>query len=248
MVSTIPARAPLGASTTNRKWWFDVEDPAAPGIPVGVFGVGEFKFKPSDATQQDDSDFDGEGYKSSTVTALTWGGDGKLHRKTTTSDPTAYDPGQEILRKASRGMGTGNRVKIRVYEMEPDGPRVEAYSGYVLVTWSPDGGGMDALDTVSFSLVGQGKCSEIAHPEGVTAVPVLIDLSANGKGAGGTVSIVGAHFTGVIAANVTFNGVAATSIEVVNDGLINAVLPAGAAGTVPVVVGASNTLLYTRIV
>lgn len=247
MANTVPARAPLGASTTNRKWWFDVEDPAAPGIPVGVFGVGEFKFKPSEATQQDDSDFDGEGFKSSTVTALTWGGEGKLHRKTRSSDLTAYDPGQEILRKAARGMGVQNRVKVRVYEMEPDGPRVEAYSGYCLVTWSPDGGNMEAIDTVSFTLVGQGKCSEIAHPEGVTAIPLIASVLPSGAAAGATVAIEGAYFTGVTGATgVKFGGVNATSYNVLSDGTILAVLPAGAAGSAPVVVGTSAPFPYTR--
>jgi len=247
MVDTIPARAPLGASTTNRKWWFDCEDPTAPGIPVGVFGIGEFKFKPSEATQQDDSDMDGEGFKSSTVTALAWGGEGKLHRKTQSSDSTAYDPGQEILRRASRGMGNANRVKVRVYEMEPDGPRVEAYSGYVLVTWSPDGGGMDALDTVSFALVGQGKCSEIAHPEGIVALPTIQSVLPSDAVAGSTIAIEGAYFTGVTgAAGVKIGGTNATSYNVLSDGTILAVVPAGSVGSAPVTVGASAEFAYTR--
>lgn len=247
MVNTVPARAPLGASTTNRKWWFDVEDPDAPGIAVGVFGIGEFKFKPSEATQQDDSDFDGEGFKSSTVTALTWGGEGKLHRKTQSADSTAYDPGQEILRRAARGMGTRNRVKVRVYEMEPAGPRVEAYEGYCLVTWSPDGGNMEALDTVSFALVGQGKCAEIAHPEGVTGVPVIASVLPSGAAAGATVAIEGTRFTGTTgAAGVKFGGVNATSYNVLSDTTILAVVPAGTAGSAPVVVGASDPEPYIR--
>jgi hypothetical protein len=247
MVNTVPARTPLGASTTNRKWWFDVEDPASPGVPVGVFGIGEFKFKPSEASQQDDSDFDGEGFKSSTVTALTWGGEGKLHRKTTSSDSTAYDPGQEILRKAARGMGAANRLKVRVYEMEPAGPRVEAYSGYCLVTWSPDGGNMEALDTVSFALVGQGKCSEIAHPEGVTALPVIQSVLPSGAAAAATVVIEGAHFTGITGpTGVKFGAVNATSYTVLSDSTILAVVPAGSAGSAPVTAGTGAAFPYTR--
>lgn len=247
MVDTIPARAPLGASTTNRKWWLDIEDPAAPGIPVAVFGISEFKFKPTEATQQDDSDFDGRGFKSSTVTAQTWGGEGKLMRKTKRSDPTRYDEGQEILRKTARKMGAANSLKVRVYEMEPEGPRVEAYSGYCLVTWSPDGGGMDALDSVSFALVGQGECAEIAHPEGVTAAPVIASVLPSGAAAGATVAIEGSHFTGVTgAAGVKFGATNATSYNVLSDGTILAVLPAGAAGSAPVTVGTSAPKPYTR--
>lgn len=253
MVNTVPARTPLGASTTNRKWWFDVEDPDAPGIPVGVFGVGEFKFKPSEATQQDDSDFDGEGFKSSTVTALTWGGEGKLHRKTSASDSTAYDPGQEILRKAARGMGVRNRVKVRVYEMEPDGPRIEAYSGYCLVTWSPDGGNMEALDTVSFALVGQGKCSEVAHPEDGVAVPVITEFLDGGipAGDGDALILRGAYFdvTKTFAGDPTYVKVAganAPDFEVLSTDTIRVQMPVGDAGEVSILVGAGEARIYTR--
>jgi hypothetical protein len=248
MVDTIPERIPLGASTTNRKWWLDVQDPAAPGIFVGVFGITEFKPKPGVATTQDDGDFDGGGYKSSTVTALEGGAEGKLARKTLASDPTAYDPGQEILRRTALKMGSSNSLVYRMYEMEPGGPRVEAYQGRAAVTWDNDGGNQEALGTVSFALVGQGKLSEIPHPEGVAAVPVVSSILPVGAAAGDTVVIEGAHFDGLSqsASTVKFDGTNATSVKVLSNTAILAVVPAGSAGLVPVTVSGADPVLYQR--
>lgn len=156
-------KVPLGASTTNRKWYVDVET-GEPAAYVGVFGIQEFK-DAVEGTLQDDSDFDGGGWKSETVTANKGSLEFKVGRKTLASDATAYDPGQEVLRKASRKTGVGNRVKVRYYEMEPDGPRVEAYEGHASVTWTPDGGAMDATSTATVKLSFQGEPKEIAHPD-----------------------------------------------------------------------------------
>jgi len=160
-------KTPLGASTTNRKWYLDVYPTLTANAPIGVFGIQEFK-DGVEGSVQDDSDFDGEGWKSSTVTANAWSLELKVGRKTTVADATAYDPGQEVLRLASRQTGAANRVKVRWYEMEPGGPRVEAYEGFATVTWSPDGGGMDATSTVTVTLTGQGKPVSITHPDTAT--------------------------------------------------------------------------------
>lgn len=160
-----PARIPLGASTVNRKWWIDVNTgTTALPVWVGVHGITEFQ--PNlEPTLQDDSDFDSGGDKSSTVTARAWSLNFKLARKVRAALATAYDPGQEALRLASEEIGTANSVEVRFYEMEPAGPRVEAYSGKAAVSWTPDGGGMDALSMVAVALTGQGKRTAIAHPD-----------------------------------------------------------------------------------
>lgn len=160
-----PARTPLGASTTNRKWYLDINT-GTEALPtwVGVHGISEFQ--PNlEPTLQDDSDFDSGGDKSQTVTARAWSCALKLARKVTAASAAAYDPGQEVLRLASEEIGVDNSVLVRFYEMEPGGPRVEAYSGRAAVSWTPDGGGMDALSMVSVTLSGQGKRTAIAHPD-----------------------------------------------------------------------------------
>ncbi len=158
-------KVPLGASTTQRKWFLDVDtDPTGSATWVGVFGVTEFKFN-LEPNLEDDSDFDSGGFQSETKTAEKWAVETKVARKVTAADPTAYDPGQEFLRVAAIGkMGPANSVHIRFYEMEPGGPRIEAYDGLAAVTWSPEGGEMTALDMVAVTLSGQGQLIAITHP------------------------------------------------------------------------------------
>lgn len=164
-VDTSIPRQELGAATLNRKWFIDVDTaaPAGPASWIGIFGVQELK-PTADYTSQDTSDMS-SGYKSDTVTALGWGYELKLIRKTQRSTPASYDPGQEFLRSAAATMGGDNSVHIRVYEMNgATGPKVEAYAGYCSVTWEPDGGGMDAVETVTVKLTGQGAKTSITHP------------------------------------------------------------------------------------
>jgi hypothetical protein len=157
-------KVPLGEATTVRKWYLDVNAGThASPVWTGVFGITEFQ-PALEPTLQDDSDMDSGGYKSQTVTALAWSLAMKVVRKVQADDAEAYDVGQEILRAAAENMGVGNQVEVRWYEMEPDGPREEAYSGYAAVSWSPDGGAMDALDTVSVTLTGKGARTAITHP------------------------------------------------------------------------------------
>lgn len=166
MAADATTKVPLGATTTNRKWYCDVDSgEGVGGAPdwVGIFGITEFKDS-LENTLQDDSDFDGGGWKSETNTANKFGIELKVRRAVQAASATAYDPGQEILRAAAEETGIANSVRIRWYEMEPGGPRVEAYMGYVAVGWSPDGGGMDALSTASVKLRGQGERLHITHP------------------------------------------------------------------------------------
>jgi len=164
MVSTVTTKVPLGPTTLNRKWYLDVNT-GTPGTPVwtGVFGVTDFK-PINNGDLQDDSDFDGGGYKSQVQTAIEWGIELKVKRAVTTALATAYDPGQEVLRLASLGFGTANSVDIRYYEVTASGPAVEAYRGKVAVTFEQDGGDMAALATATIKLAGQGVRSAITHP------------------------------------------------------------------------------------
>lgn len=162
---TVPVRTPLGTSTLNRKWYVDVSETTGTPTYIPVMGMTEFQFN-VEGTLQDDSDFDSEGFRSQVKTAEGWSLTMTVARKTQTGTPTAYDPGQELLRDKSFGtMGVANSVLVRFYEMEEDGPREEAYSGRAAVSWSPNGGGMDATSTVGVTLTGQGRLTAIAHPD-----------------------------------------------------------------------------------
>ena len=159
-------KVPLGAATLNRMYYLDVDTtPDAAATWVAVNGIKEFK--PNfESDLQDDSDFDSNGYKSSTKTAEAWSLETTIVRKVTAADETAYDPGQEFLRDHSVGkMGNAARVHVRFYEMTEDGPREEAYDGYASVGWAPSGGTMETLNEVEVVLTGQGKLNAITHPD-----------------------------------------------------------------------------------
>jgi hypothetical protein len=160
---TLPVRTPLGGSTLNRKWFVDLSsDGGTTWVPL----MGLTEFTPStEATLQDDSDFDSEGYRSSTKTAQAWSVTGTVRRGVVEGVTPVYDPGQEMIRAASDEMGVANVLDVRFYEMEDGGPRVEAYRGAVACDWSPNGGDMAANSTAGFTLTGRGRRIAIAHPD-----------------------------------------------------------------------------------
>jgi hypothetical protein len=163
---TLPVRTPLGASTLNRKYYVDVAIPGETPAWTPIMGMTEFQYN-VEPTLQDDSDFDSEGFRSQTKTAEGWSCTFTVARKVTAGAATAYDPGQELLRERSFGnTGAAASVLVRFYEMEEGGPREEAYQGLATVSWSPNGGGMDAVSTVGVTLTGQGRLNGITHPDG----------------------------------------------------------------------------------
>lgn len=229
---TATTKVPLGASTLVRKWYLDVNTGSvAVPVWVGVFGLLDFQ-PVLNPTLQDDSDFDSGGYKSSTVTALDWSAAFKVSRKVQAAAITQYDPGQEFLRTTSLTQGVLNSIQVRFYEMSPGGPRVEAYSGLAAVSWSPDGGPMDALDTVSVTLTGQGQRTAISHPDTVVPVPAVASISPSSTAAAGGAIITahGSGFTGMTQLKVGSTTVATTAWTLLNDGAVAFTAPAESAG------------------
>lgn len=234
---------PLGASTNARKWYVDVDMNDGVGTPswMPVLGATNVVFNPDAAQLQDDSDYDSGGFMSQTKTASSWTSTLTVARKSQAASPTAYDTGQEHLRTKSIGQfGPANTVFVRIYEMQPAGPRIEAYTGKAAVSWQPQGGAMTALDTVQITLTGQGALAAITHPDTGAAVPTIAAIQLPGVqttlhvAGGDVVVITGLRFTGTTA--VTFGGTAATSFAVQSDGTIAATSPAKTAGAVLVVV------------
>ncbi len=240
-------RTALAATTINRKWFLDVNTNSY-AVPTWtpVNGIMEF-MGAKEVTLQDDSDMDGVGWKSSTATALAWSLEFKVKRAPTVAVGTAYDTGQEALRTYSDLEGTANKADVRFFEVTASGPIAEAYRGYCVVSWSPDGGGMDATDTVTVTLTGIGARTAITHPDGTAVVPTLLSVSpAVGIQAGGTLhKLIG---TGFFLAGVD-NIVASTGIKLggsggtampywrtESDNIVYFVAPAITAGTKAVVV------------
>ena len=246
---SVPTRTPLGASTVVRKWLLDVNTGSV-GAPVWTPVRGLMDFTPVlTPTVVDDSDFDSNGYRSSTNTALAWSITATAARKTNVAAPTTYDAGQEALRVVSLLLGASNSIQVRFYEyVATGGPITEAYSGYVAVTWSPKGGAMDAVDEAAVTLTGQGQRTTIAHPAAGTSTPVISSLvPATAAVAGGAeIQVLGQYFTGATSVAVAGTGVGAAAWAVVNDGEIIFVAPAKTAGSYAITVvtpaGTSNAL------
>lgn len=124
-----------------------------------------------------------------------------------------------------------------------------AVSASVLIVPGALGGTADGnLAQASVQLPVLGTPTIAANP---STAPTLVSALPSGASVGQLVTIRGAGFTGTVAVTgVKFNAVNATSWSVADDNTIVAVMPAGTAGSAPIIVtnaiGASTALAYTR--
>ncbi|MFG7941186.1 hypothetical protein DEH18_33435 [Streptomyces sp. NHF165] len=124
-----------------------------------VPGITEFTPK-IEPTQQDTTTYDAEGWSEQTTTMLAWSIEVTLaHRAHPESGK--FNAAQETLRKASMRFGDASYVQVRYYDREG---RDDAYQGRALVTWEPDGGGPDEVDSIKVTLTGSGPLKEITNP------------------------------------------------------------------------------------
>lgn len=225
-----------GTPTTNKKWRVDLDLDLTgySGNWAQVKGLKNVAPTLSN-TIQDATDYDDDIWGSDAVTGRKWQVVANAFRKTYTG---TYDPAQEALRAAADNL---DLVHVRWYERGVTGG--EAYEGYALVQWEQQGGDPTALSEASVTLLGQGARTPITNPSGGTAVPVVNALApATGPAAGGTnVTVSGSGFSGITGATaVKFGATNATEYTVVSDSSIVAKSPAGAAGTVRVIVTNAN--------
>lgn len=136
--------------------------------------------------------------------------------------------------------------KARVMIVVPDGQVIEtgevAFVSSGAITWPVTLQAYpDATGTSIYVYFDDGQVLTAAIPTVTAATP-------SGAAAGAQVTITGSRFTGTT--GVKFAAAAATSFTVVNDSTIVAVVPAGSAGSAPIVVtngvGPSTALAYTR--
>lgn len=195
--------------------------------------IGVTKIKPTRKQRtEDDEAFDDDGAARAAITGYSWGLEVTIARRTG-PDGVTFNTVHEKLRVAGDAASTSaGEVQIRWYDRNG---RAEAYTGYALVDWTPDGGGKEALDTVVVTLNGQGARTSITNPLANTTPIVVAVAPAGGGIAGGTlVTVTGGYFTGATA--VKFGLTAATSFTIVDSTRIVAVAPAHAAGQVDVTV------------
>ncbi|MEU4091995.1 hypothetical protein [Streptomyces sp. NPDC026673] len=150
-------------------------DLSTTGAPVWTLVPGVQEFTPNvEPTDQDSSDYENGGWKGNTRTALQWSVEATvLHRY----DPVAgvFNPAHEALKAASKKFGAASKVHVRYYDRDglPD-----AHEGYALVTWAPDGGSDEDLETITVTLTGDGELLDIDNPNeaGAQALTKVVSL------------------------------------------------------------------------
>ncbi|GAB3224117.1 hypothetical protein GCM10027447_12400 [Glycomyces halotolerans] len=227
------------STALQRKWRWQINmgTAAAPDFQT-VVGLQEFTPTVS-PTDQEDNDYESDGWGGSTRTMRVWGIEANIsHRKD--SSTHVENAVQKALRLASMAIGTDEGV-VHQRWFDRNGSE-EAYEGYGLITWEPDGGGTADLERVSLTVTPSATSpalETITNPVNETPEPIVTGLDpATGLEAGGElITISGAHFTG--ATDVDFGANPADSYTVVNATTIVATAPAGT-GTVDVLVTTPN--------
>ena len=227
-----------------RRFKVDRSTIAAPSTFVNLKGINDLNPAISPTLVGAD-DYDSNGFSSFEKTMQGWVLTAKCRRATNAG---VFDPGQELARAAQLQFGDLARLNVRWYDRNG---APEAYQGIAIVGYSASKTGVADLDEVTITLTGDGILNQIANPYAAAAVPVVLGASPSGGAAGGLVSITGPGFVGPApTTGVKFNGVNATSWQVVSDNSIVAIMPAGSAGVGNIVVtnaaGASAAFPYTR--
>lgn len=206
-------------------------------------GITDFSKKVS-PTLVDASDYDSNGFASQEKTMQAWSAVAKARRPINAG---VYDPGQEIVRLAELQFADQARVFVNWYDRNGG----ESRAGVALVDWEQTKTGVADLEEATATFNGDGILYDITNPYQAAVIPTIQAVSPSGAAAGAAVAIIGSGFTGTVpTTGVKFGGVNATSWTVQSDGLITAVLPAGSAGSAPVIVtnaaGSSSAFAYTR--
>lgn len=144
-----------------RRYRLELDMGTAPETPVWTLVPGVTEFTPKiDPTQQEVTTYDAEGWSEQAVTMLAWSIEATIaHRAHPTTG--VFNAAQESLRKAARSFGAASYVRVRYYDRTG---AADAQEGTALVTWEPDGGGPDAVDTIKVTLTGSGPLTEITNP------------------------------------------------------------------------------------
>lgn len=163
-----------------------------------------------------------------------------------------YLPELELLLAAAKATGDGAVADVRWYHKPAVGTPNPNDAGRALcrVTATPQNTGNSEIEVWSITLTGKGSFERIPNPFtgwGATA-PVVGAVTPPDAGEGELVTITGAGFLNATA--VTIDGDPFDDYVIAGASSIIASLPAGSAGTVPIVVtnsaGSSTPLVYER--
>ncbi len=159
-----------------------------------------------------------------------------------------YDPVQSLVRATRGQFGDQARLAFRWYDKQ-GGP--EAYQSVFIPSWERNNTGVANLEKVSITgSLSDVPVQSIANPIAGATVPVIVKASPSAAPAGNTVALTGGNFTGTTAVTVGGTAVGTGKFTVLSDGALAFVVPAGSAGSAPIIVtnaaGASAAFAYTR--
>lgn len=161
---TATPRTEPGNPTYAKKWWWDANigtHEAPEWLEIGSFNNFNMEITP---TTKDNSTYQSGIWGSDVTTKLKYALNAVFVRNVLPDDPAKYDDGQEVLREYAFKSGVAGRIETRWYEMDDEGPRVEAYQGYQTVQWKPVAGSDEDVATVNVTCPGQGEPVAITHP------------------------------------------------------------------------------------
>jgi hypothetical protein len=195
--------------------------------------------------KQDSTTYENAGWQSSEITLQSWSIVVKLLRLSTGGVLNAT---QQLLVARIGQFGTAARIYIRWYDNT--GRADQSWSGLSIVEMANSKTGVADLDEDTFTFTGDGALTAIANPYAASSVPLLISAAPNAQSVGKILTLSGSSFTGTTGITIGGVSVAAGAFTIQSDSLITAVVPAGSAGSAPIIVtnasGASASFPYTR--
>ncbi|WP_454301097.1 phage tail tube protein [Salana multivorans] len=254
--NAVPAGTILGKSF---EYGLDVNTGTSEA-PVWTTVRRMFNFQPTPTPVTTDAQtYDDEGSQNQSVTAWNWAlaFTTQVNRNGTTGE---YLPEVEALlaRTKPSAKGAAAQIEVRWYH-QPDSAAGgvpnpdDAGRGIATVAGQRGNIGPDgSIEIINWTLTGVGAYEEIENPLTADTAPAVTAAAPTGAETGDTITITGTGFTGVTGTSgVTIGGTDATSYTVDSATQISAVVPAGSAGSAPIVVthptdGASAPFPYTR--
>jgi hypothetical protein len=137
-------------------------------INMGSGGADDFQMLPAitnltwtaDPNIEVSTVYEDDGWEGNEKTGQAWRVTVTFNRKKS-KDSTAYNAVHEALRTAALAWGEDAKVELQLCDRQ-GGP--EAYQGFALVTWTPQGGEATALDSVQVLFTGDGPLTPITNP------------------------------------------------------------------------------------
>lgn len=194
----------------------------------------------------DDTTYANAGEQSSAKTSETW--TLSVNVKAVLDLTGEFQPELRALINAADAKGRPNVIGYRYYHWTSSDI---AYEGTALVEWNRANTGNDDVEFFAFTLTSKGDRKKIANPARAGLAPSITSALPAAAAAGAQITIKGSGFDTVTgAAGVKIGGVNATTYSKVDATTIVAVVPAGTAGSAPIIVtnptGASSAFAYTR--